>query len=222
VHWCRGSGRSTRSRRAGDERHGDRRRGHQHEHAGRVRAGLRFSTSALKIDGDDEGDGGEDEHERALRERPVGRHAVARQVARHDVEQPRHRRRPANQRMRWCSGRRPCRRCRRGSRARGRRARGRWPCRPPRTRRGESAGRDVEVTSCSISITLMMSAAVSSSLRVLRMRPFGFSGVSPGSPFDERHHGDAGLEARQAERELREDEQRDAIDHEEGRRPCEW
>ena len=54
----------------------------------------------------------------------------------------------------------------------------------------------------------MISAAVVSSFRVLRMRPAGRSSVSPGSPLHQRHDGDAGLEAREPERQLREDEQR--------------
>ena len=50
----------------------------------------------------------------------------------------------------------------------------------------------------------MISAAVRSSFLVLRMRPAGASSVSVGVAAHERHHGDAGLEARQAERQLRE------------------
>ena len=54
-----------------------------------------------------------------------------------------------------------------------------------------------------MSNTLMMSAALVSSLFVLRIRDCNTSsGVSP-SPFDERHHRDAGLESGKAEGELR-------------------
>ena len=64
-----------------------------------------------------------------------------------------------------------------------------------------------------------MSAATSSSFFVLRMRPSGRSSVSPGSPLHERHDGDARLESRQAERELRKHEQR-CSDHHQSGCPC--
>ena len=59
----------------------------------------------------------------------------------------------------------------------------------------------------------MMSAAVVSSLRVLRTRPAGFASVSLGLALDLRHDGDAGLEPGHAQRELGEDQQRDADHH---------
>ena len=54
----------------------------------------------------------------------------------------------------------------------------------------------------------MMSAAESSSFFVLRMRPAGFAGDIAGIAFHERHHGDAGLEPGQAERQFGKHEQR--------------
>ena len=58
------------------------------------------------------------------------------------------------------------------------------------------------------SITLMISAAVRSSFFVLRIRPAGASSVSVRVAADERHHRDAGLEPREPERELREQQER--------------
>ncbi len=55
----------------------------------------------------------------------------------------------------------------------------------------------------------MIRAAVVSSWRVPTMRPTGFFSVSPGVTLDQRHDGDAGLEAGQAQGELGEDEQGD-------------
>ena len=73
--------------------HGDReRRGHHHgEDAGGVGAGLGVDVGAEQ-DRDDDRDGGVDQHDGADRARPVRGHAVAGQVARHDVDQPGHRR----------------------------------------------------------------------------------------------------------------------------------
>ena len=48
--------------------------------------------SALNTTRDEDRDRHEDQHQRPHRPRPLRRHAVARQVARHDVEQPGHRR----------------------------------------------------------------------------------------------------------------------------------
>ena len=56
----------------------------------------------------------------------------------------------------------------------------------------------------------MISAAVVSSLRALRIRPLGCSGIVVGIALDEWHDGDAGLEPRESEREVREQHQRDA------------
>ena len=53
-----------------------------------------------------------------------------------------------------------------------------------------------------------MSAAVRSSFLVFRIRPAGRSGESSWVALHERHHRDAGFESRQAERELREQQQR--------------
>ena len=64
----------------------------------------------------------------------------------------------------------------------------------------------------------MMIAAVVSSRPAPRMRPVGYAGSSSGLALDLRHDRDAGLEAGQAERELREHDQRDPDDDERGRR----
>ena len=47
----------------------------------------------VEDDRDEEGDGGEQRHERPRGARPLRRHAVARQIARHQIEQSGHRRR---------------------------------------------------------------------------------------------------------------------------------
>ena len=65
---------------------------HQHQHAGRVRAALGVDVG-LEEHGDEERDRGEEQHQRPRRPGPFRRHAVARQVARHQVQQPGHRRR---------------------------------------------------------------------------------------------------------------------------------
>ena len=59
----------------------------------------------------------------------------------------------------------------------------------------------------------MITAAVVSSCVAPRIRPAGCSSVSSAAPLDVRHDRDAGLEPGQAERELREDEQRDRDHH---------
>ena len=73
------------------EGHGDRRRGDHREDAGGVGAGLRIHVGPEE-DRDHDADGGEDEDQRANGPRPLRGHAVARQVARDDVEQAGHRR----------------------------------------------------------------------------------------------------------------------------------
>ena len=73
------------------KRHGHRRRRHQHEHAGRIRAALRLHVGAENV-GDEERDRGEQQHQRARGLRPFRRHAVAREILRHEVQQTRHRR----------------------------------------------------------------------------------------------------------------------------------
>ena len=79
-------------------------------------------------------------HERPVRLRPLRRHAVARQVARHQIEQPGHRRRagePQNRdRAQVVDG---AERLAEMLDGRDRRARGRTPGRPPRTPPAESA-----------------------------------------------------------------------------------
>ncbi len=75
------------------DRHGNRGRRHQHEHAGRVGAALRVDVG-VERDRHDEADRRDHDHERTRRARPVRRHAVPRQIARHEIEQPGHRRRP--------------------------------------------------------------------------------------------------------------------------------
>ena len=67
--------------------------GHQHQHAGGVGAALRVDVG-LEHHRHQEGDGGEHQHQRPHGPGPLRRHAVARQVARDEVQQPGHRRRP--------------------------------------------------------------------------------------------------------------------------------
>ncbi len=74
-----------------EHRHG--RGGHQRQHPGRVGRGLGVDLG-LEQHGDDRGDEDEDADQWAGRARPVRGHAVARQVAGDDVEQPRERRGP--------------------------------------------------------------------------------------------------------------------------------
>ena len=112
---------------------------------------------------DDDRDAGEDHDQRTVRARPFRRHAVARQIARHEVQQPGHRRRAGEPQDRdrrqvvdACRSRCP------GARARGRRARGRRPARRAGT---PPAGISTAVTKLlAISITLMISAAVEQQL----------------------------------------------------------
>ncbi len=60
------------------------------KHARRVRAALLVHVR-VEDDRDDEPDDRDEQDERSRRARPVGRHAVARQVARHEVQQAGHR-----------------------------------------------------------------------------------------------------------------------------------
>ena len=139
--------------------------------------------------------------ERPVRARPFRRHAVARQVARHEVQQPGHRRRAGKPEDRdRADVVERAEAARRSARARDTPARGRRPDARAGTRRRESARAVTKLLPCSI--TLMISAAVRSSFFVLRMRPSGLSSVSVGVAPHERHHRHAGLEPRQAEREL--------------------
>ena len=55
-----------------------------------------------------------------------------------------------------------------------------------------------------------MTAAVASSLRALRIRPSGLSGVSAESPSNQRHHGHAGFETAEAQRQLGKEQDADA------------
>ena len=48
----------------------------------------------------------------------------------------------------------------------------------------------------------MITAAVTSSLRVLRIRPCGCARIVVGVAADQRHHGHAGLETAQAQGQL--------------------
>ena len=64
----------------------------QHEHAGGVRAALRLDVG-IERDRHHERDEREDDDQRPVRARPFRRHAVARQIAGHEVEQPGERRR---------------------------------------------------------------------------------------------------------------------------------
>ena len=118
-------------------------------------------------------------HERPGRARPLGRHAVARQVARHQVQQAGHRRRAGEPEDRdRADVVDACRSRCRGARAPGTRARGRRPGRRAGTPPPESAR--VVTKLLPISITLMISAAVASSFFVLRIRPSGAPSVSVG------------------------------------------
>ena len=67
--------------------------GHEHEHAGGVGAPLRGDIG-LEGPCHEEIDNGKGDHEGAVSRRPLRRHAVARQVARHHVEEAGHRRGP--------------------------------------------------------------------------------------------------------------------------------
>ena len=67
--------------------------GHQDEDAGGVRPALRVDIGA-EDDRDREGDQREDKGQRTRGLRPLRGHPVARQVARHQIEQPGHRRGP--------------------------------------------------------------------------------------------------------------------------------
>ena len=67
-----------------------------------------------------------------------------------------------------------------------------------------------------MSSTLMISAAVSSSFRVLRIRDRGMLFGVVAVAAHQRHHRHAGLEARQPQRQLREQQQRDSRDHRPG------
>ena len=110
-------------------------RGNHRQDAGRVGTGLGVDIGS-KEDRHHETDEREDDDQRSRGPRPVGGHAVARQVARHDVEQARPS--PRRRRTRGSGSsrrRRRCRRRRRGTRGRGRPARGHSPRRPLRTPR---------------------------------------------------------------------------------------
>src|SRR6185437_16620515 len=63
-----------------------------------VRAALRIDVRAEE-ERDQERDGGEEQHQRPRRLRPLGRHAVPRQIARHEIQQPAIADAPANQRI---------------------------------------------------------------------------------------------------------------------------
>src|SRR5215208_1403489 len=71
--------------------HSEGRRGHHRQNAGGVGAALGVNIGR-EDHRDGEGDGGVDKDERPDRASPVGGHAVAGQVAGHDVEEPGHRR----------------------------------------------------------------------------------------------------------------------------------
>ncbi len=192
------------------ERHRDRRRGHQDEDAGRVGATLCLDVG-VEDDRDDESDEGEEHDERTGGPRPLGRHAVARQVTRHEVEEPGHRRRagkPEN-----------------GDRAQvvGRAERlaevlvGEKRQRPaPRlpaffelVRRNEQRGHeraaDEQHRHDERRRAEQLAGVADPALRRL--------GIVAGIALDERHHRDAGLESRQAERQLRKDEERGGQHH---------
>ena len=80
------------------EEDGDRGGRHEREHAGGIRPRLLVDVGA-EGERHDGGDERQDEHERPRRAGPVRRHAVAGQVAGHDVEQPAMAEAPANHRM---------------------------------------------------------------------------------------------------------------------------
>ena len=161
-------------------RHRDGARGDQHEDAGRVRAGLSLDVGAEDHRHED-ADAGEDDDQRTGRPRPFGRHAVARQVQRHEVQQAGHRRgagEPQNgnrhQRRTACQNRS------RGTGGRDRPAHVRRPAVRAETLRRES--RRTDTTLLASRNTLMISAAADRSFLVLRILPAGLSSVSDASP----------------------------------------
>ena len=72
------------------ERHRDGCRGDQHQYAGRIGAALGIHVG-LEDDRDEEGNRSEHEHEGANGASPGRRHAIPREVPRHEVEESRHR-----------------------------------------------------------------------------------------------------------------------------------
>ena len=191
-----------------DQRDRDRRRRHQHEDAGGVGAALRIDVG-LEEDRHDERDAGEDQHERPHRLRPLRRHAVARQVARHEVEQAGHRRRAGEPQ----DGDRAevVERAEHLAEVLVRQVGERAPVGRPAAARSAPAG----IRSVGDDAAAHEQHAHDERRRQQQpLRPadaavrrrLGVAGVA----LHERHHRDAGLEAGQAQRELREQDQRHA------------
>jgi hypothetical protein len=193
----------------GGERHGDGRRRDEHEDAGRVRAALRVDAG-VEDHRDQEGGRGEHEDERSHGPGPGRRHPVPGKVARHQVEQPGHGRRPGEPEDR--DRRDVVHRAERAAEVgvgevRERAAVGR-PARFERRVRDEHGGDD----------------AARDQKDAHDHGGRGEQALGPADPpdrallgvaavtLDVRHDGDAGLEAGQAKGELGEHDQRDA-DH---------
>ena len=187
------------------EGHRQRGRRHQHQHAGRVRAPLRLDVG-VEDDRDEERDAGEQRDERPRRARPFGRHAVARQVSGHEIQQARHRRRArkpedgdradvvdrpehiAEVVMGEVRERTPGRLATFAERLGGN-----------EERRDERAA-DEQHAHDQRGGTKQLPRVPNAARRTFR----GIAGIS----FHQRHHGDAGLESRQAQRELRKEQKR--------------
>ena len=85
------------SREAVDDR-GDAGTGHQHQHAGGVGAALGADVG-VEDPGHEQVDDREQQHQRPNGPGPLRRHAVARQILRHEVSSPAMALAPANQRI---------------------------------------------------------------------------------------------------------------------------
>ena len=181
---------------------------HHRQDAGGVGAGLGVDVG-LEDDGDDDADRRVDEDDRPDRAAPLRRHAVAGQVARHDVDQAGHRRgagEPQDQDAADVVG--GAEHLAERARAPGRPAPGRWPRRPS----SNSSG----------GISTVVMKLVSEQVDAHDQRGSGeqLAGVPDprGEPLlggpavggDQRHHADAGLEPGQAEHQQREGDDRRA------------
>src|SRR5947209_6835925 len=195
--------------------HGHRRRTHQDEHARRVSPALRVNVR-LEDDRHREGHRREDQDERARRLRPVRGHPVARQVARHDVQQPGHRRRAREPEDQDCAhvvngaetfAQEFVREV--GERATVRRAGllifGRRPKCFGRNQGGrhETAGDQKDAHDERGTEKQFARVAHAARRILIRVRLVAFN---------QRHHGHAGLEPRKSEREFGKEQERDA-DH---------
>ena len=142
--------------------------------------------------------------ERPRRPRPFRRHAVARQVARHEVQQAGHRRRAGEPQNRDRAE--VVDRAERLAEVLVREVRQRAAVGLAALLRTPPAGSAASVTNAAADEQHAHDERrrAQQLLRVADAARRADSGSSPGSPLHERHHGDAGLEPRQAERQLRE------------------